>query len=119
MNVARADDASFADAVASRHGELVVAYFHGAGCPACDAFGRALPALARSLADECVTLVEVDVAQAPEVTLAHGVFAVPAFHLYREGRRIGRVTERPTPDLLADVIRDNLPPAGRGPRRAP
>lgn len=104
-----ADDKTFEAAIASRAGELVLVEFWGHDCPNCVVFERELPALTESLRGERVRMVRVNAYENPEVATRFGVFGIPAFFLFRDGRKLGRMSEFRGRSFFLGVIRDHLP----------
>lgn len=93
------------------HGDLVVVEFWGPGCPNCDLFEAELPRLLESLRGERVRFVRLNAYAHPDVATRFGLFGIPAFHLYRDGRRLGRMSEYRGRDYFLGVVRDHLPRA--------
>jgi thiol-disulfide isomerase/thioredoxin len=91
------------------HGDLVVVEFWGPGCPNCDFFEAELPRLLESLRGERVRFVRLNAYAHPDVATRFGLFGIPAFHLYRDGRRLGRMSEYRGRDYFLGVLRDHLP----------
>jgi thioredoxin 1 len=91
---------------------LVVLYMWGPNCPNCDFFATRLPHVVRALAGSNVHFVKVDVYAHPELARRYGVHGIPHFLLFREGRRLGRMSEFRGDAFFTQVIRENL--AGGG-----
>lgn len=104
-----ADDATFADEVLAVRDELVVVYFWGHDCPNCDVFKAALPGLLEELGDAPVRLVSVEAIASPQTSLAHSIYGVPTFYLYRDGVKLGRMSEFRGRRFFLDVLRERMP----------
>jgi thiol-disulfide isomerase/thioredoxin len=88
---------------------LVVLYMWGPDCPNCDFFATRLPGVLQSLAGANVVFVKVDVYAHPELARRYGVYGIPHFLLFREGRRLGKMSEFRGDEFFAAVIREHLP----------
>ena len=65
----------------------------------------------QALAGANVVFVKVDVYAHPELARRYGVYGIPCFMLFREGRRIGKMSEFRGDAFFTDVIREQLPGA--------
>ncbi|HVW25022.1 MAG TPA: thioredoxin family protein [Polyangiaceae bacterium] len=100
------------DAILAREsGVLVVLYMWGPDCPNCDFFATRLPRVLESLAGANVVFVKVDVYAYPELARRYGVYGIPHFMLFREGKRIGRMSEFRGDAFFTAVIREHLAPS--------
>jgi thiol-disulfide isomerase/thioredoxin len=104
-----ADDASFDREVRAVRGALVVVYFWGPDCPNCDVFKAALPGILDELGEAPVRLVSVEAIGSPDTALAHSIYGVPTFYLYRDGEKLGRMSEFRGRRFFVDVLREHLP----------
>ena len=96
------------DAVLGAHADgLVVLYLWGPDCPNCEVFSARLPHVVRRLAGTNVLFVKVDAYAHPELARRYGVFGIPHFVLFREGRRLGRMSEFRGDAFFCDVIREH------------
>lgn len=96
------------DAHLGRGGRLLVVYFWGAKCPNCELFASRLPHLLNALEGQPVDLIKVDAYQEPEVATRFGVHGIPAFFLFRDGVRLGRMSEFRGDAFWLSVVRDHL-----------
>jgi thiol-disulfide isomerase/thioredoxin len=71
---------------------LVVTYFWGPDCPNCELFARDLPGLLAA-APAGVRVVKVNAYQHPELATRFGLFGIPAFVLFRGGRKLGMMRQ--------------------------
>ena len=71
---------------------LVVAYFWGPDCPNCEVFARDLPGLLVEL-PEGVRLVKVNAYEHPELARRFALFGIPAFVLFRNGKKLGMMRQ--------------------------
>jgi len=90
-------------------GALVLAEFWGNGCPNCDVFHAAKPSLLSELGDVPLKLVTVDAYAHPALARRFGLFGIPAFLLFRDGRLLGRMSEYRGREFWLGVVRDHLP----------
>jgi thiol-disulfide isomerase/thioredoxin len=86
--------------------ELVILYFTGPGCPNCDFFASRLPHLLTALEDAPLVLAKVDAYAEPGLATQFGVFGIPCFVLYRQGRQLGRMREFRGDRFWLDVVRE-------------
>jgi len=90
---------------------LVLVYMWGPNCPNCVVFKHALPQIRAQLVGLPVRFVAVDVYTHGDVGLAHGLYGVPAFALYRDGKKLGLMRQFHGVDYFVAVIREHLPGA--------
>lgn len=109
IQVRHAGDEEFAAEVLDVRDELVIAYFWGPDCPNCDFFATRLPGLLKELAGAKCRLVKVNAYEHPSVATAHAIAGVPQFFLYRDGERLGRMSEFKSDGYWLAVIREHLP----------
>jgi len=93
----------------ARRDVLVVLYLWGPDCPNCEFFAKRLPALLIQLASAPVVLVKVDVYERPEFARRYGVFGIPHFLLFSDGKRLGKMSEFRGDAFWLGVVRDHLP----------
>lgn len=109
VQVRHAGDAEFAAEVLDVRGELVIAYFWGHDCPNCDFFATRLPGLLAALAGTKCRLVKVNAYEHPDVARSHAIAGIPQFFLYRDGERLGRMSEFKSDGYWLAVVREHLP----------
>lgn len=107
--VIAAGPADFDEKVLSPRDELVVAYFWGPDCPNCEVFAAHLPRLLESLRGARMRLVKIDAYSHPELARRFGLYGIPNFLLFRDGRRLGRMSEFRGDAYWLGVVRDHLP----------
>lgn len=110
-----ATPADFDQAITPESGELVVVYFWGPDCPNCDVFAAHFPHLLEQLRGAPLRLVKVNAYEHPELATRFGLFGIPNFLLFRDGRKIGRMSEFRGDAWWLGVVRDHLPTADRLP----
>lgn len=110
-----ATPADFDQAITPESGELVVVYFWGPDCPNCDVFAAHFPNLLEQLRGAPLRLVKVNAYEHPELATRFGLFGIPNFLLFRDGRKIGRMSEFRGDAWWLGVVRDHLPTADRLP----
>jgi thioredoxin 1 len=114
VRIIDADATSFDEHVLTPRGELVVVDFWGPGCPNCDAFAAVAPSLVAELDGEPVRIVKVNAYEHESLTRRFGLFGIPAFLLFRDGKRLGRMSEFYGREYWLGVVREHLPAAGTG-----
>jgi thioredoxin 1 len=107
--VHHADESSFDELVLAPRGELVVLYFWGPNCPNCEVFAAHLPTLLDELGDVPARLVKVNAYAETELARRFAVAGIPAFFLFRDGKKLGRMSEFRGRSFFLDVLRENLP----------
>ncbi|MBL8922398.1 MAG: thioredoxin family protein [Myxococcaceae bacterium] len=78
--------------IAGPPGQLIVAYFWGPECPNCEVFARDLPGLLDALPPN-VTLVKTNAYDHPELARRFAIFGIPAFVLFRDGKKLGMMRQ--------------------------
>lgn len=82
---------------------LVVAYFWGPDCPNCDVFAADLPEiLAR--APRGLRFLKVNAYEEVELARRFGLFGVPAFVLFRGGKKLGMMRQYYGREYLSRVL---------------
>lgn len=96
--------------VLAPRGELVVVDFWGKDCPNCEVYAAAEPELLSHLEGERVRVVRVDAYVHEELARRFGLFGIPTFLLFRDGERLGKMSQYAGKAYWLGVIRDHLPP---------
>jgi thioredoxin 1 len=86
---------------------LVVAYFWGPECPNCEVFARDLPVLLEELPTG-VKVVKTNAYEHPELARRFGLFGIPAFILFRDGKKLGMMRQYYGRDYWSAVIAENV-----------
>lgn len=107
--ILHADAQSFEREVVQHRGNLVIAYFWGPDCPNCEVFATHLPSMLEELGDVPARLVKVNAYAETELARRFGLYGIPAFVLFRDGRKLGRMSEFRSRSFFLDVLRENLP----------
>ncbi len=107
--ITTADAHTFRDEVLGPRGELVIVYFWGDDCPNCDVFKQHLPSMLEELGEVPARLVMVDAYTETSLAREFGLFGVPAFVLFRDGAKLGRMSEFRGRRFFIDVLREHLP----------
>lgn len=94
--------------LAARDGRLLVLYLWGPDCPSCVLFKRHLPALLEALRDADFSLLMLDVYAHPEVAQRYAVFGIPHFLLFKDGVKIGKMSEFRGEQFWSAVVRERL-----------
>jgi thioredoxin 1 len=92
--------------------ELVVVYFWGPQCPNCEFFASRLPAVLEQLGDVPARLVKVNAYEHDSLATRFGLYGIPQFFLYRDGKRIGKMSEFRGDAFFLGVLREQLPAVG-------
>lgn len=100
--------------VLAPRGELVVVDFWGPDCPNCEAFAREAPALLETLAGERIRIVKVNAYAHFDLARRFGLFGIPTFLLFRDGKLLGKMSQYYGRAYFLGVIRDHLPSAPAG-----
>lgn len=103
--------ASFSRDVLEVKNELVILYLWGHQCPNCEIFAAHLPKVLDELGDVPARVVKINVYEESSVATDLAVFGIPAFFLFRDGKKLGRMSEFRGLRFFVDVVRENLPPA--------
>lgn len=86
--------------------ELVVVYFWGPQCPNCEVFAAHLDDVLRDLQGTPMRLVKVNAYAHEELATRYAVFGIPAFYLFRDGKKIGRMSEFRGRRFFVAVVRE-------------
>lgn len=78
--------------IAAGADQLVVLYFWGPECPNCEVFARDLPELLEALPAN-VTVVKTNAYEHPELARRFALFGIPAFILFKGGRKLGMMRQ--------------------------
>lgn len=86
---------------------LLIVYLWGPDCPNCVIFKRSLPKMLQGLADVEADLVALDVYAHPEVASRYGVMGIPHFILFKNGKKLGKMSEFRGESYWGSVIREH------------
>jgi thioredoxin len=104
--VTQIDDGAFRSKVLEANGPVLVDFF-ATWCGPCQALAPAMEEIAREMAGR-LTVVKVDVDEAPEAAAEYGVTSIPTLVLFKEGReawrRVGAAPKRALADELAKAV---------------
>jgi len=95
--------------LATRRDALLLLYLWGPNCPNCDFFATRLPKLREQLAGSPLVIVKVDAYAHPEFARRYGVFGIPHFLLFNDGKRLGKMSEFKGDAFWLAVVREHLP----------
>ena len=90
---------------------LLLLYLWGPDCPNCEIFKRSLPNLEPELAELPVDFVALDAYAHPEVARRYAVYGIPHFLLFRNGKKLGKMSEFRGEAFWLAVVREQ---AGAG-----
>jgi thioredoxin-like negative regulator of GroEL len=93
--------------LATHDHQLCVLYLWGPDCPNCVIFKRRLPHLLASLEDVPFKLFALDVYAYPEVARRFAVHGIPHFLLFKNGQRLGKMSEFRGDGFWSQVIREH------------
>jgi thioredoxin 1 len=99
--------------LAGRSSTLQILYLWGPDCPNCVVFKRCLPSLLERLADVDGDLLELNVYAHPEVATRYGVCGIPHFLLFKDGRRLGKMTAFRGENYWVEVVREHALASGQ------
>ena len=102
---------SFDTLVLEPRGELVVVDFWGEGCPNCDVYAEAEPSLLGELEGAPLRVVKVNAYQHEELARRFGLFGIPTFLLFRDGKLLGKMSQYYGREYWLGVVREHLPAA--------
>lgn len=100
---------TFDELVLSPKGELVVVYFWGPDCPNCEFFASRFSHVLEKLGDVPARIVKVNAYDHDALGTRFAIFGIPQFHLFRDGKRLGKMSEFRGDDFFVGVIREHLP----------
>jgi len=103
-----ATPATFDELIASP-APLVVVYFWGPQCPNCEVFAKDLPGLLTEV-PEGVRVVKVNAYEYPELARRFALFGVPAFVLFKGGRKLGMMRQYHGREYWGRVISEQAAP---------
>jgi thioredoxin 1 len=72
---------------------LLLLYLWGPDCPNCEIFKRSWPELLPKLDELPVDFIALDAYQYPEVARRYGVYGIPHFLLFKNGKKLGKMSE--------------------------
>ncbi len=90
-------------------GVLVVVDFWGEGCPNCEVYAAAEPELLAALGDAPVRVVRVDAYTHDDLARRFGLFGIPTFLLFRDGKLLGKMSQYYGREYWLGVVREHLP----------
>jgi len=102
---------TFDTLVLEPRGELVVVDFWGPGCPNCDIYAAAEPSLLSELEGARLRVVKVNAYEHEALALRFGLYGIPTFLLFRDGKLLGKMSQYYGREYWLGVIRDHLPPS--------
>lgn len=102
---------TFDEVVLGARGELVVVEFWGPSCPNCEAFAQAEPGLVAALAGARWRFVKVDAYAHDGLARRFGLYGIPAFLLFLDGKLLGKMSRFTSREHWLAVVRERLPPA--------
>ena len=93
--------------LAEQSSRLLLVYLWGPDCPNCVLFKRSLPKLLERLSAVDAELIELDVYAHPEIATRYGVMGIPHFLLFKNGKKLGKMSEFKGEAYWVSVVRDN------------
>ncbi len=94
-------------------GVLVVVEFWGLSCPNCEVFAKAEPGLVAGLGAAPWRFVKVNAYEHDGLARRFGLYGIPTFLLFREGKLLGKMSQFTSREYWLAVVREHLPaPAG-------
>ncbi|MFT3709225.1 MAG: thioredoxin family protein [Archangium sp.] len=107
MNARIATPENF-DAMIAEPEVLHVVYFWGHDCPNCEIFARDLPELMTALPPK-VDVIKVNAYDHVELARRFGLFGIPAFILFKDGKKLGMMRQYYGREYWSQVIAENAP----------
>ncbi len=93
--------------LAQASAQLLIVYLWGPDCPNCVIFKRSLPKLLDRLSDIEARLVEIDVYAHPQIATRYGVMGIPHFLLFKNSKKLGKMSEFRGESYWASVVREH------------
>ncbi len=93
--------------LAAHRSRLLIVYLWGPDCPNCVIFKRSLPRLLERLTDVQADLVALDVYAHPEIATRYGVMGIPHFLLFKDGKKLGKMSEFRGDSYFTSVLREH------------
>jgi thioredoxin-like negative regulator of GroEL len=91
-------------------GELVLVYFWGKDCPNCEVFAADLQRVLEPFAGEKLRVVKVDASTHGSLAQRFGLYGIPNFFLFRDGKKLGKMSQYYGRAYFDRVLREHLPP---------
>jgi thiol-disulfide isomerase/thioredoxin len=107
--VLEATPETFDELVLNPKDELVVVYFWGPDCPNCEFFASRFSHVLEKLGDVPARIVKVNAYEHDALGTRFAIFGIPQFHLFRDGKRLGKMSEFRGDDFFVGVISEHLP----------
>src|SRR5215217_3299509 len=98
---------NFDQLVMEPKGELVVVDFWGDGCPNCDIYAEAEPMLLSELDGAPMRVVKVNAYQHESLAHRFGLYGIPTFLLFRDGKLIGKMSQYYGKEYWLGVVREH------------
>lgn len=108
MELVDADPETFDARLVEAKGQLVVAYFWGPDCPNCEVFAARLPHLLEVLGDAPLRIVKVNAYEYPDLARRFGIYGIPHFLLFRNGRSLGKMSHFRGDAFWLGVVQEKL-----------
>jgi thiol-disulfide isomerase/thioredoxin len=87
---------------------LTLLFLWGYNCPNCDVAKRAILVSPERFGWDEVRWLHCNVYDDPEMANRFGLHGVPAFFVFREGKRVGRITGWPGAEAFTTAIAEQL-----------
>ena len=97
-------EVSFDDCVLVDDGKLKCVFFWGLDCPNCEIAKNALQNRAEEVRSLGLEWFDVNVYETPDLGTRFGLFGIPVFLLFRNGKKLGRITPFPGFDDFRDAV---------------
>ena len=88
---------------------LKVVFFWGPQCPNCDVFKAALPSLLEQMRHWPVQIIRANAYAHRDLATRFGLRGIPTFFLYRDGKRLGRMSQYRGQAFFLAVLEEHLP----------
>ena len=89
--------------------ELVLVYFWGNDCPNCEVFAADMQRVLAPFEDAKLRVVKVDAYAHEVLARRFGLYGIPNFFLFRDGKRLGKMSQYYGRAYFQSVLREHLP----------
>jgi thiol-disulfide isomerase/thioredoxin len=88
--------------------ERLLVYFWGHDCPNCEIFARHFEQLKKPIEELGVRIAKINAYDYPDCAVEFGLRGIPAFFLYQDGKRLGRMSDFESDDYFMSVLKENF-----------
>ncbi len=99
----------FDQRVLQPRGELVLVYFWGKDCPNCEVFAADMQRVLEPFVDAKLRVVKVDAYTHEALAQRFGLYGIPNFFLFRDGKKLGKMSQYYGRAYFQKVLTEHLP----------